>query len=94
MARPQVADGGDGLQIWGVAANILNKQSRKVDKGWSSSLGVGHEANNSSAYKSSLRKITRSLGPGRIPCINDLSERKWISDLVLGMLEVCIGQVR
>jgi hypothetical protein len=26
MARPQVADGGDGLQMWKVAANILNKQ--------------------------------------------------------------------
>jgi hypothetical protein len=39
MARPQVADG-DGLQIWRVAANILNKQSRAADKGWSSSLGV------------------------------------------------------
>jgi hypothetical protein len=26
MARPQVAVGGDGLQIWRVAANILNKQ--------------------------------------------------------------------
>jgi hypothetical protein len=25
MARPQVADGGEGLQIWRVAANILNK---------------------------------------------------------------------
>jgi hypothetical protein len=48
MARPQVADGGDGLQIWGVAANILNKQSRTADKGWSSSLGVGRGANNSS----------------------------------------------
>jgi hypothetical protein len=40
MARPQVADGGDGLQIWRVAANILNKQSQTADKGWSSSLGV------------------------------------------------------
>jgi hypothetical protein len=48
MARPQLADGGDGLQIWRVAANILNKQSRTADKGWSSSLGVGREANNSS----------------------------------------------
>ena len=28
MARPQVADREDGLQIWRVAANILNKQSR------------------------------------------------------------------
>jgi hypothetical protein len=26
MARPQVADGGDALQVWREAANILNKQ--------------------------------------------------------------------
>jgi hypothetical protein len=39
MARPQVAAGGDGLQIWSVAANILTKQSQRADKGWSSSLG-------------------------------------------------------
>jgi hypothetical protein len=32
----------------GVAANILNKQSRTADKSWSSSLGVGRGANNSS----------------------------------------------
>jgi hypothetical protein len=47
MARPQVADGEDGLQIWRVTSNILYKQSR-TDKGWSSSLGVGREPNNSS----------------------------------------------
>jgi hypothetical protein len=34
MARPQVADGGDALQIWRVAVNILNKQSRTADRGW------------------------------------------------------------
>ena len=34
--------------IWGVAANILNKQSRTADEGWSSSLGVGRGANNAS----------------------------------------------
>jgi hypothetical protein len=34
MARPQVADGGDSLQVWRVAANILNKQSQTADK-WS-----------------------------------------------------------
>jgi hypothetical protein len=39
MARPQVADGGDALQFWRAAANILNKQSQTADKGWSSSLG-------------------------------------------------------
>jgi len=32
MARPQVVDGGDGLQIWRVAVNILNKQLRSADK--------------------------------------------------------------
>jgi hypothetical protein len=26
-----VVNGGDGLQIWGVAANILNKQSQPAD---------------------------------------------------------------
>jgi hypothetical protein len=41
MARPKVADGGDALQVWREAANILNKQSRTADKGWTSTLGVG-----------------------------------------------------
>jgi hypothetical protein len=39
MASPQVADGGDGLWIWRVAVNILNKHLQTADKGWSSSLG-------------------------------------------------------
>jgi hypothetical protein len=34
MARPRVADGGDGLQIWKVAAIILNKQSRTANREW------------------------------------------------------------
>jgi hypothetical protein len=46
MARPQVANVGDGLQIWRVAANMLNKQSRTAEKGWSSSLWFGHGSNN------------------------------------------------
>jgi hypothetical protein len=41
MARPRVADGGNGFQLWKVAANKLNKQTWATDKGWSSSLGVG-----------------------------------------------------
>jgi hypothetical protein len=36
VGRPQVADGGDGHRIWTVAANILNKESRTADRGWSS----------------------------------------------------------
>ena len=43
---PWVADGGVGLQIWRLAANILNKQSWTADQEWPSSLGVWREANN------------------------------------------------
>jgi hypothetical protein len=65
MALPQVADGGDGLQIWRVAANLLNKQSRTADKGWSSRFGVGRGANNSLLSKISLlRNVTKGFGPG------------------------------
>jgi len=34
--------------IWRIAVNILNKQSPTADKGWSSSLGFGRGAKNSS----------------------------------------------
>ena len=37
---PWFADGGVGLQIWRLAANILNKQSWTADQKWSSCLGV------------------------------------------------------
>jgi hypothetical protein len=48
MARPQGADGGDTLQVWRIAVNIVNKKPQTADKGCSFSLGVGSEANNSS----------------------------------------------
>jgi hypothetical protein len=41
MTRPQVANGGESHQIWRVAANTLNKQSRTADRGLYSSFGVG-----------------------------------------------------
>jgi hypothetical protein len=47
MARPQVVDGGDSLQCWRVTTNMLNRQSRTADKGWSSSLGAVRGANKS-----------------------------------------------
>jgi len=35
VARSQVAIGGDGLQLWRVAVNIMNKQpTRGVPSGW------------------------------------------------------------
>jgi N6-adenosine-specific RNA methylase IME4 len=52
-ARPQVAVGRDGLQVWRVVANILNKESRTADRGWTSSLGVGHWANNPPPHRRS-----------------------------------------
>jgi hypothetical protein len=39
------------LPIWRAAANTLNNQWRTADEGWSSSLGVGRGANNSSPWK-------------------------------------------
>jgi hypothetical protein len=71
-------------------ANILNKQLRTNDKGWSSSFGVGCGAYNPSPKKNNLLRIfKKSLGPGRIPKIND---RIWIWDLGPGVLGVCIGR--
>jgi hypothetical protein len=69
MTRPQVAGGGDALKLWRAAANILNKQSRTADKdgppAWRLDVGLKIRL---------LRKTTRSLGPGRIVCINGISE--------------------
>jgi len=45
MGRLRVADGGDGLQIWRVAVNTLNKQSRAADKGWFCRLEFERGAN-------------------------------------------------
>jgi hypothetical protein len=56
---PQLADGGDGPPIWRVAANILNKQSRTADKGWSSSLGVGRGANGFFGYPAAVTRSVR-----------------------------------
>jgi len=45
MACPWVVGGGDGLQMWRVAANILNKKLWTASKGWLSALGVGQGLN-------------------------------------------------
>jgi len=46
-ARHRVSDGGDGTQVWRIAANISSNQSCTADKGWSSSFGVERGANKS-----------------------------------------------
>jgi hypothetical protein len=79
MSCPQVADGGNTLQVWRVAMNILNTQSRTADKEWSCSSGLGVGQTTTHHKKISLLlNLTGSLRTGEIPWINDLSERKWI----------------
>jgi hypothetical protein len=48
MTCPQVADGGDALQVQRKAENIFNKQSRTAEKKGSSSLEVERGTNSSS----------------------------------------------
>jgi hypothetical protein len=82
----------EGLQLRRVSANILNKQSRIADKGWSSSSVVGRGANNPPHRKKSilLRNVSKHLGPGLI-LRYDLSTGKRTRDLVLGVLGVSTG---
>jgi len=55
------------LQVRRLAANILNKQSRTADKGWSCRLGVGRGANYSSPYKlTHVTKFSQGFGLGLI----------------------------
>jgi hypothetical protein len=46
MAHSQLPDVGNGLQIRRLAANVLNKQLRTTDRGWSTNLRVQMRANN------------------------------------------------
>jgi hypothetical protein len=80
--------------IWRVAANILNMQSQIADKGWSSSLGVGRGANNSSLWKpiSVMKHLQTKPGPGLILWC-DQSNKRGTWNLVPGMLGACTGQV-
>jgi hypothetical protein len=60
--RPQVADEETAPPLWMVDANLLNKVSGTVDKGWSSGLSVGQGTNNSSLLRRGmLRNIAQDL---------------------------------
>jgi len=62
MARPRVADGGDGLQIWRADEKILNNQSRKPTKDVPPARGVGRWASNSSPYNKPI--LLRNVAQG------------------------------
>jgi hypothetical protein len=70
MALPRVRDGGDDLQLWKVAADIMNKQSLSADKQLSS-WGLGEGLRTPHHKKNLLRNATQGLGIRRILC-NDL----------------------
>jgi len=94
MARLQVADGGTASSMEGNCGYIFKRQSRRADKEWSSSLGVGRVANNSSPQKRiKLRNSQRvSFGNGLIVWY-DISNEKGTWHSVRGMLGTCIRQV-
>jgi hypothetical protein len=78
MARPRVLEGGDGLQIWRIDANILNKEYQAASKGWSSSLEVGRRATTPHVKTAILlRNVKQGLRLQWILSTNDLSYRKW-----------------
>jgi hypothetical protein len=62
--------------VWRVAANILNKQSRTANEGWSSGLEVGQGVDNSSPKKLVLlRNMNTCLTPGLILCYDQSNDK-------------------
>jgi len=76
MACLRVAAGREGLQIWRVTANIVNKKSQTADNGWPFKFGVGRGVNNSSPYekKNLSRNVTQGLG---LRLWSDVGSGKW-----------------
>jgi hypothetical protein len=81
MSRPQVANGGVGLQICRVARNISNKQSFTADKGVVHQLTGCLETNNSSPCM--LLIFTQDIGPGLLSDSYELSNE--ISGSIKGL---------
>ena len=80
---PQFVDGGVSLQIWRLAANLLNKLLWTADQEWSSALGVWREANNLTLYKPSFfRNITQGLET----CLIKWSGRSGFIQLRIGII--------
>jgi len=76
MVCLRFADGGDGLQMWRVAVNMLNKQSQTADKRRLSGLGIWWGSNSPSPLKISFYgNVTQGLGPRQRKIMLDLD---WI----------------
>jgi hypothetical protein len=77
VARPQVADGADGLQIWRVAANILNKLSRTADRGRPSTLGAERVLTTLHGKNSNLLRNVLEITELERILWHELSTGKW-----------------
>jgi hypothetical protein len=64
MVLPQVEDGRYSLQLWEVAANILNEQPRTADEERSSNLGAGNRVHPSPQKVRLLRNFSMKFGLG------------------------------
>jgi len=58
--HPWVADGGDGLQVWRVAASVLNKQSQTIARGVPS-WGLGERLTASHCKKPSRYEVLHRI---------------------------------
>jgi hypothetical protein len=68
MMHPQVAERGDGLQMWRVAANILNKHLRTANRGGPPASGLG-EGQTTLPHRKTLyllQSMYKGLRNGRI----------------------------
>jgi hypothetical protein len=65
MELLRVAHGGDGLHVWRVAANTLNKQWRTADKGvspvWGLGKGLTTHRKKTTCYEMSHRASDRKI---------------------------------
>jgi hypothetical protein len=61
MARPQVAEGREGLQTWRVAAAVLNKQSRQQTRGGPPAGGLGVKLTTPHRKREVLGRTNRPL---------------------------------
>lgn len=59
-------NGVDSLQMWKVAANILNERRRTENKGWSLLLGVGRDAKNPSSLNLAFCRVLQNNVKGGI----------------------------
>jgi hypothetical protein len=79
MARPQVADRGDCLQIWRVAANILNKVARMGEVLMGKPEGKRPLGTPRHRWEDGIRMDLRQIGWGNVqwPQLTQDRDRWW-----------------